>query len=65
MIIPNLGLFQIILEILCDALMQVNALVTHHIVTLARISEEVRLSAGLAAGIEEHEAVLWLSLIPI
>ena len=53
----DLGLFQIILEILCDALMQVNALVTHHIVALARISEEVRLSAGLAAGIEEQEEV--------
>ena len=48
-------LFQIILKILSDAFMQMNTFVSHHVVSLARVCEEVRLCASRRAGVEEHE----------
>ena len=38
--------------------MQVHTLVPHHIVPLARVSEEVGLGACLDTLLDEHEAVL-------
>lgn len=52
-------LFQIILKIAGDTLVQMYTLVTCHVVTLTWICEEIRLCAGFRAGVEEHEAVLW------
>lgn len=46
-------LFQIVLEILCDTLMQMYALMSSHIVRLTRVHEEVGLRTGLYAGFEE------------
>lgn len=43
----DLLLFQVIFKILSDALMQMNALVPHHVVTLTRICKEVRLCTSL------------------
>ena len=48
-------LFKVILEILRDAFMQMNALVSTHIMRFARINEEVRLRAGGDAGLQERE----------
>ena len=53
------NLLQIVLEILCDSFVQVNALVSTHIVRLARIHEEIGLSAYRNARLEEAIAVLW------
>ena len=39
-------LLQVVLKVLCDALVQVHALVTHHVVSLARVREEVGLCAS-------------------
>ena len=47
-------ILQIVLEILCDALVQVDAGMAPHVVLLARVGEEVGLGAGLDAGIEER-----------
>ena len=52
-------LLEIIEEIIADALMQVSALMTSHVVRLARIDEEVWLGACCDASLEEGEAVLW------
>ena len=51
-------LLEIVLKVLGDALVQVHALVPHHVVTLARVGEEVGLCASLDALLDEHEAVL-------
>lgn len=52
-------LFQIILKILCDSLMQMHRRVSHHVVSLTRIDEEVRLGACLHASIKELQGMLW------
>lgn len=39
--------FQVVFKILSDALMQMNTLVSHHVVTLTRICKEVRLCSSL------------------
>lgn len=52
-------LLEIIEEIIADALMQMSALMTSHVVRLARIDEEVWLGACCDASLEEGEAVLW------
>ena len=51
-------LLEIILKVLCDALVQVHALVAHHVVAFAGVGIEVGLGAGIDAGLDEHEAVL-------
>lgn len=52
------GLLEVVLEVLRDALVQVYALVTHHVVSFARVGKEVGLRASLDALLDEHEAVL-------
>ena len=51
-------LLQIVEEVLADALMQVSALMTSHVMRLAWIYEEVGLGASGDASLEEGEAVL-------
>jgi hypothetical protein len=46
-------LLEIIEEIIADALMQMSALMTSHVVRLARIDEEVWLGACCDASLEE------------
>ena len=52
------ALFEVVLKVLRDTLMQVYALVSHHVVTLARVGKEVGLGTRLDALLDEHEAVL-------
>ena len=52
-------LLEIIEEIIADALMQMSALMTSHVVRLARIDEEVWLGACCDASLEEGKAVPW------
>ena len=51
-------LFQIVLEVAGDALVQVDAGMTAHVMLLAGVGVEVGLRAGLYAGVKEREAVL-------
>jgi len=53
-----LSLFQVIFKVLRDTLVQMHALVTHHVVPLAGIGEKIGLGACLDALLDEHEAVL-------
>ena len=50
---------EIILEILCDAFVEVCTLVSAHVVRFARIDEEVGLCALLDTFLEERQSVLW------
>lgn len=50
--------FQIVLKVACDALVQVHALVAHHVVALAGIDVEVGLGAGSNARVEETVGML-------
>lgn len=50
-------LFQVIIEVAADALMQVHRLVPAHVVRLAWVDEEVGLGAGFNAGLEERQGV--------
>ena len=52
-------LFQIIFKVLCNSLVEVNTLVSSHIVWLARIDEEIGLCALLDTLSDERQAVLW------
>ena len=53
------ALFKIVFKILGYSLVQVHTFVPHHVVPFARIYKEVGLCAGLFAGIEELQCVLW------
>lgn len=46
-------LFKIVVEVACDALVQVHHVVTHHVVAVAGIDKVVGLGAGVLAGAEE------------
>lgn len=46
-------LFKIVVEVACDALVQVYHVVAHHVVTVAGIDKVVGLGAGVLAGAEE------------
>ena len=46
-------LFKIVIEVACDALVQVHHVVTHHVVAVAGIDKVVGLGAGVLAGAEE------------
>jgi hypothetical protein len=46
-------LFQIILKILSDALMQMHTLMSHHVVAFAWINEEIGLCTSLSACVDE------------
>lgn len=59
MVLPRNDGLQIILKILCDAFVQVDTLVSCHVVPFAGIDEEIRLCASLGTGVEELQAVLW------
>ena len=52
-------LFQIIFKVLCNSLVEVNTLVSSHIVWLTRIDEEIGLCALLDTLSDERQAVLW------
>ena len=52
------GLLQIVLEILRNPFMQVDALVSGHVVSFARIYVEVGLSAHFVALLDERQGVL-------
>lgn len=51
-------LLQVVFEILRDAFMQVHTGMSHHVVTLAGVDEEVWLGAGLHTGLDERQRVL-------
>ena len=53
-----ISLLQVILKILSYSLVQVHALMPHHVVSLARVSEEVGLGTSLDALLDEHKTVL-------
>lgn len=46
-------LFKIVVEVACDALVQVYHVVAHHVVAVAGIDKVVRLGAGVLASAEE------------
>ena len=46
-------LFKIVVEVACDALVQVYHIVAHHVVAVAGIDKVVGLGAGVLAGAEE------------
>lgn len=46
-------LFKIVVEVACDALVQVYHVVAHHVVAVAGIDKVVGLGAGVLAGAEE------------
>lgn len=52
-------LFQIIFKVLCNSLVEVNTLVSSHIVWFTWIDEEIGLSALLDTLSDERQAVLW------
>ena len=52
-------LFQIIFKVLCNPFVEMNTLVSSHIVWFTRIDEEVGLSALLDTLSDERQAVLW------
>ena len=52
-------LLQIVEEVIADALMQVSALVTSHVMRLAWVDEEVWLCTCCDTCLQEGEAMLW------
>ena len=52
-------LLQVILEVACDAFVEVDALVAAHVVALTGIYIEVGLGVGTDTGFEEGVSVLW------
>ena len=52
-------LLQIVLEVACYALVQVDALVATHVVSLAWIDVEVGLGIGSDASLQERVGMLW------
>ena len=47
-----------VFEIACDDIVQMNTVSTHHVVTIARIGEEVGIGVGIDASTHEGEGVL-------
>ena len=47
-----------VFKISCDDVVEMHSVGTHHVVTITRIGEEVRIGVGIDAGTHEGERVL-------